>query len=179
MKDQNDINKLAARLKKGDSGAGEELFNHFATPMYRFFLARTSQKETAQDLMQECFVRMLGHINQFDEKQGNFNSWFWRVARNLLIDTYRQKKPQQSLEAMQDAGLDIVDPVERILPQVELQRILKIIKTLPEEEQELFNLYFVADISYTDMAKITDKSEANLRVSIHRLKKKIIELSSR
>lgn len=178
MKEQADINKLAERLKTGDQRAGEEIFNHFAPAMYRYFYARTSQKETAQDLTQECFARLLQHIGQFKGTQGSFNSWFWRIARNLLIDTYRQKKPNQSLEAMQDAGLDIVDPMERILPHVELQRILEIIKTLPADEQELFHLYFTADTSYTDLADITGKSVVNLRVIIHRIKKKIIELSN-
>jgi len=178
MKEPTELNKLAERLKKNDPQAGGEIFDHFSTPMYRYFLVRTSQKETAQDLMSESFSRMLEHIDQFNIEQGNFNSWFWRIARNLLIDTYRQKKPVQSLDSMQDAGIDIVDPTERILPHVELQRVLKIIKTLPDDEQELFNLYFVADISYADLSEMMDKSEANLRVLVHRLKKKIIELSN-
>jgi len=177
MDDNIDTNHLAERLKKGDQSAGEEIFNHFSTPMYRYFLARTNQKETAQDLTQECFARLLKHINQFEAEQGNFDSWFWRIARNLLIDTYRQKKPVQSLEVMQEYGMDIVDPVDHILPQVELKRVLGLIKTLPDEEQELFNLHFIADVSYTVLAETTGKTEANLRVIIHRIKKKIIELS--
>ena len=80
---------------------------------------------------------------------------------------------------MQEAGIDIIDPTERILPHVELQRILEIVKTLDSDEQELFNLYFIADTSYADLSEIMDKSEANLRVSVHRVKKKLIELSSR
>lgn len=174
-----DINNLAKRLKEGDSKAGEEIFEHFSRPMYRYFLSRTAQKETAQDLMQECFARLLEHIDQFKPEQGNFTSWFWRIARNLLIDTYRQKKPSQSLDVMQDAGMDIVDPVERVLPHVELQRIMELVKTLSEDEQELFQLHFVADISYTDLAEMTGKSQANLRVSIHRLRKKIVEISEK
>jgi RNA polymerase sigma-70 factor (ECF subfamily) len=178
MKAANIYNQLAARLKKGDRKAGEELFDQFAPVMFRYFFARTSQRETAQDLTQECFARLLQHIGQFDPEQGNFHSWFWRIARNLLIDTYRQKKPSHSLESMQDAGIDIVDPTERILPHVELQRILELVKTLSPEEQELFNQYFIADTSYAELAEMTGKSEANLRVTIHRMKKKIIELAN-
>ncbi len=178
MKEQERYNILAKRLKEGDGAAGGELFDHFSVPIYRYFLARTNQKEVAQDLMQECFARLLEHIGQFDPAHGNFHSWFWRIARNLLIDTYRQKKPTQSLEVMQERGLDIVDPTERILPHVELQRVLELVKTLSEEEQELFNLYFVADTAYSDLAEMTGKSEANLRVTVYRLKKKIIGLSN-
>ena len=143
MKEPAYYNALAERLKQGDVAAAAELFDHFSVPMYRYFLARINQKETAQDLMQECFARLLRHIGQFNAEQGNFTSWFWRIARNLLIDTYRQKKPVQSLDSMQEAGIDIIDPTERILPHVELQRILEIVKTLDSDEQELFNLYFI------------------------------------
>ena len=177
MNEPSKINELADRLKKGDRSAGETIFNEFAPAMYRYFLARTSQKETAQDLTQECFARLLGHIDQFDTTHGNFSSWFWRIARNLLIDTYRQKKPTQSIETMQEYGLDIVDTTDRVLPHVELQRVLKLVKELSEEEQELFNLYFVADTSYADLAERMGKTEANLRVAVHRVKKKIIEIS--
>ncbi len=178
MKEQELYNKLAKRLKEGDQDAGAELFDHFAIPIYRYFMARTNQKETAQDLTQECFAKLLGHIGQFDPAHGNFHSWFWRIARNLLIDTYRQKKPSQSLEVMQERGIDIVDQTDRILPHVEVQRIMELVKSLSEEEQELFNLYFVADTAYADLAELTGKSEANLRVTVHRLKKKVIELSN-
>ncbi|HVZ10995.1 MAG TPA: RNA polymerase sigma factor [Candidatus Paceibacterota bacterium] len=176
MSESATINALAKRLQKGDEKAGAAIFDRFATPFYRYFLSRTNQKEIAQDLVQEAFAKMLQNIAQFNAEVGNFSSWFWQIARNLLIDSFRQKKPVQSLEVMQETGFDVVDPNEQVQTNAEMQRVLAIADQLPEEERELFHSYFIADVSYADLAVMTGKSEANLRVMIHRLKKKISKI---
>ncbi len=175
MKDTKTTNDLAKRLKKGDAKAAEAIFDEYAPVLHRFFAARLNNRESAQDLTQECFIRLLKHIDQFDCEQGNFQSWFWRIARNLLIDTYRQARPVQSLETMEAAGFDAPDLADRMIPNIELRRVLETVKTFPDEDQELFYFYFIADIAYPEIAELTGKSEANLRVAIHRLRKRIIQ----
>lgn len=169
-----DFNKLAKRLKAGDGQAAGEIFDDFAPQLYRFFMARTGQRETAQDLTQEVFLKLVRNIQQFDPEAGNFTPWFWRVAHNSLIDYFRQKKPQY-LADMELEGENIPDARDSTSANAELREVLEIVKTFSEEEQKIFEMYFLTDVPYSEMSNITGKSESNLRVIIHRIRQKIIK----
>ena len=168
------FNTLAKRLKAGESDAAAEIFDHFAPQLHRFFMARTSQREIAQDLTQEVFLKLVRNIRQFNPDAGNFTPWFWRVAHNALIDYFRQKKPQY-LADMEREGENIPDMRDPTEANAELREVLDIVKTFTPEEQEIFQLYFLTDMAYADLATVTGKSESNLRVIIHRLRQKIIK----
>ncbi len=168
------FNTLAERLQRGDETAGGQIFDYFSPQIYRFFFARTNHRETAQDLTQEVFLKVVRNIQSYAAEQGDFTPWFWRIAHNALIDFFRQKKSGY-LEELDQEGENIADPSDRTVVNAELREVMNAVRTLPAEEQELFQLHFLADLSYTDIARITGKSEANLRVIIHRLKKKIIK----
>ncbi|HZZ99235.1 MAG TPA: sigma-70 family RNA polymerase sigma factor [Candidatus Paceibacterota bacterium] len=170
-----DFNNLAKRLKTGDAKAAGTIFDNFAPQLHRFFMARTSQRETAQDLTQEVFLKLVRNIKQFDPEAGDFTPWFWRVAHNTLIDHFRQKKPQQYLTDMEREGENIPDAMDSTAVRAELREVLEIVKMFSEEEQEIFEMYFLTDMAYAEIAKVTGKSESNLRVIIHRIRQKIIK----
>ncbi len=105
---------------------------------------------------------------------GDFATWLWQIARNSLIDFFRQKKPLH-LADMEHEGENIPDSMDYISSNAELREVLDIVKKLPAEDQELFQMYFLSDLSYSDLAKVTEKTESNLRVAIHRIRQKIIK----
>lgn len=172
--DKTEYNKLASRLKDGDRSAAGSIFDELAPQTYRFFYARTGQRETAEDLMQEVFLKVVKRIEQFDLNEGDFVPWFWKIAHNSLIDFFRVKKPLY-LDDMTDKGFDIRDEKNHIMSNARMREVMNIVKSFSPEDQELFELHFLADLSYSDLAQVTGKSEANLRVMIHRLKQKILK----
>ncbi len=174
MDSQAKFNSLADRLKTGDHKAGEAIFDHFFSQIYRFLLVRLGHRETAQDLAQDVFLKVVRNIDSFNSGTGDFTPWIWQIARNTLIDYFRQKKPQY-LDDLEQHGEAIPDHRDGVHASAELREIMNIVDRLSPEEQELFQLHFVADLSYADLAAITGKTEANLRVAIHRLRQKIIK----
>lgn len=169
-----DLDRLVAKMKKGDRVAAGALYDDLAPKLYGFIFSRTSSKEMAEDLSQEVFVKLIEHIKSFDPKKGKFTVWFWRMARNTLIDHYRQKKPipfsrfeESEVEEMVIAEIPDTDNV------MSHRKVRELIKTFNEEEQELFEMRFVAEMPYKDIAKIMEKPEGTLRVSALRLKEKI------
>lgn len=169
-----DLDRLVAKMKKGDRAAAGELYDDLAPKLYGFIFSRTSSKDTAQDLSQEIFVKLIEHIKSFDPKKGKFTVWFWRMARNTLIDHYRQKKPipfshfeETEVEEMSIAEIPDTDNV------MAHRKLRDLVKTFNEEEQELFEMRFIAEMPYKDIAKVIGKPEGTLRVSSLRLKEKI------
>lgn len=170
--DNDNLNKLAVRMKKGDMKAGGKLFDYFSTLMFRFFVARTRSKEVSQDLTQDVFVKVVSKIDSFDENQGNFSSWIWQIAKNSLIDYYRVKKEVPFPEDDENffGSYRIEDDIE---DKAKIKDILSVVERFSEEEQEIFSLFYLSDLPYKEISIITGRSEGSLRVTIHRILLKI------
>jgi RNA polymerase sigma factor (sigma-70 family) len=168
------LDRLAAKMKKGDRAAAATMYDELAPKLYGFIFSRTSSREIAEDLSQEIFIKVIERIASFDPKKGKFTLWFWRLARNALIDYYRQKKaiPFSHFDEVEVAEMAIgeIPDTDIVMAHKELRSM---IKTLSEEEQELFELRFVADMSYRDIAKLLERPEGTLRVAALRLREKV------
>ena len=168
------LTDLAVRMKKGNRKAAGQLYDELFPKAYGFFLTRTGARETAEDLAQDIFLKLVQKVGLFDESRGRFAVWFWQMARNMLVDHYREKKEQpfssfeeNTVEAM--AVREMPDMDERL----QYRKIRTILKTLDEEDRELFEMRYVAEMPYAEIAEVLDRSEGALRVAALRLKEKL------
>lgn len=176
------FNVLAFKMKNGDAGAAEKLFNHFSVLIFRFLMARTLNRALSEDLTQEVFLRVVAHIESFDDKKGDFSVWIWKITRNILIDYFRAKKEILSLEEKQEISEEKQENhrsfgnfENRIENKLRMEKILEEIKKFSEEDREIFTLFYLSDMRYKEISQIIGKSEGALRVAVHRLTKKIKE----
>jgi RNA polymerase sigma-70 factor (ECF subfamily) len=169
------LNRLACRMKKGDSRAAAALYDELAPKVFGFCFSRIRLKHVAEDLTQEIFVKLLEKIDTFDDMKGNFPVWFWRFVRNHLIDYYREKKIQPFSDFSDDVieSASLAHPQRAIDSRLETDRLRAFIGSLDDDEQNLFELRYVAELSYKQIAEIVSKSEGSLRVAASRLKQKI------
>lgn len=169
------FNKVAFRLKQGDRKAGEAIFDHFSPQIYRFFLVRTLNRETAQDLTQEVFLKVVDKISTFDQGLGSFSGWIWQIAKNSAKDYYRKKKPLAVTDILlqNKEREDFLEGKNNPLNGQMVVEIMDLIKGFGEEEQEIFSLHYLSDLSYREISQRLGKSESSLRVLVHRLNKKI------
>ena len=86
------LDSLAVRMQRGDRRAAEALYDELAPKVYGFMFTRLGIREISEDLTQQLFLRLIEKIGSFDAERGRFVVWFWRMARNLLIDHYREKR---------------------------------------------------------------------------------------
>ncbi len=168
------LNRIAARLKRGDASAGEETFRYFSPLLYRFFASRTGNRALSEDLTQDAFIKIVGKIDTFDETKGNFPGWVWQIARNTLIDHYREKKEISFADAGE--GIEHIATHDAVDEQLRVKAIMSAVARLSEEDQELFSLRFVSDVSYREISQLTGKSETALRVALHRINKKVKDI---
>ncbi|PIR44401.1 hypothetical protein COV23_00010 [Candidatus Wolfebacteria bacterium CG10_big_fil_rev_8_21_14_0_10_31_9] len=176
MKDLNfsndKFNKLAEKLKSGDKKSGEEIFNYFSPLIYRFIMARVLNRGVAEDLTQDVFVKVVSKIESFNENQGNFSGWVWQITKNSLIDYYRDKK-ETIFTDMPEGMENMFKAKDVIISRVKIREVMETVKNFEESDRELFSLYYLSDLPYKEISKITGKTEGSLRVAIHRLSKKI------
>lgn len=173
-KDRDRLTALAVRMKRGDRRAAAALYDELLPKTYGFFFSRTGKKEVAEDLAQELFLKLVTKIEHFDEARGRFVVWFWRMARNLLIDHYREKK-ETPFSAFEEAEVETmaVAETEDLDVRIRHEQVARFLATFGDEERELFELRYVAEMSYKDISDVLGKSEGALRVAAMRIKEKI------
>ncbi len=171
------LNRLARRMKKGDKRAAAALYDELAAKVFGFCLNRTGIRHVAEDLTQDIFFKLIGGVDTFDEKKGNFSVWFWRLARNVVIDYYRERKDKLFADVGDEAvaGVASHERADALDEKFELERLTRFVGEFQEDEKNLFELRYVSELSYGEIAEITGKSEGALRVMAVRLKKKIRE----
>lgn len=170
------LNGLAKKMKRGDQKTAGAMFNLLAPRVFGFCLTRLGNREEAEDLTQDIFLRLLKKIELFSPEKGNFSVWFWSLARNILTDHFRKNRTQTFSVLGEDKIESLTGQKEEpefLEKKLKIEHVYKFISSLGAEERDLFELRYAAELSYGEMSKILNKSEGALRVAAARLKQKI------
>ncbi len=169
------------KLNPGNAEIYAELYDLFVDKIYRFVFFKVNNQEEAQDLTSDVFLRVWQYIQE-KKKVGNFKALLYQVAKNRVIDHYRQKSrsdvltDEEILKEIEDArGEDFVKEIEI---KSEIKSLESFLKQLKAEYQEVLLLKYVEGYSNSEIAKILDKSTSNVRVLAHRALKILQNLIS-
>jgi RNA polymerase sigma-70 factor (ECF subfamily) len=148
---------LIQRAQKGDTESISWLFEHFQPGIFRYLYYRIGDRQTAEDLTSEVFVRMLRSLPGFQIQTGFFQSWLFRIARNLAVDFFRQSGFSEELtEDFPDSQTLPEAALEQSLTHTEL---LKALATLKSEQSDVIILRFVLGQPIAQVAQVLGKSE--------------------
>lgn len=165
---------------KHDPESYAKLYDIYVEQIYRFVYFKVSSHEEAEDITSEVFLKAWHYIQEGHEIK-SFSGLLYRMARNSIIDLYRKKssKPESFLEDQLDAGLEIGDKgkwMSEINSKLEAEKILKALKKLKQEYQEVITLRYVDELELEEIAEIIGKGRIAVRVTLHRAVKKLQEL---
>jgi RNA polymerase sigma factor (sigma-70 family) len=168
------LTRLALRMKKGDRAAAAKLYDELSPKLYGFVFTRTSKREVAEDLSQDIFLKLVEKIHTFDKDRGRFTVWFWQMARNVVIDYYRAKKetPFSHFDDEAVAAMAVTEMPD-IEQKMQHDQLKDFVTQLEPEERELFELRYVVEMPYKEIAVVLAKSEGSLRVAALRIKEKV------
>ena len=159
----------------GDLRQFAALYDAYAGKIYNFIYFKTLHRETAEDLTSQAFLKALEKIRTYDARKGSFSSWIYRIAANNVIDHYRAKKPEASMDDIWDlaaAGGDIETDID-VRGKLELARqSLERLKPLP---RDILILRLWQELSYAEIAEIKGLTEANCRMAFFRAIRRLKE----
>lgn len=149
-----------------------ETFDAYSDAIFRFCLVKTSNKELAEDLTQETFMRFWQSLVDGKEMT-NVRSFLYTIANNLVIDWYRKKK-STSLDVLEEDGFEPAD-AQLISPEKQSQftEILATIKDLEERDREVLLLRYVEGLNPKDIALIQNETVNAVSVRITRAIEKV------
>lgn len=166
---------LVKRAKQGHEEALTSIYNLYFEKIYRFIYYRVGHKEVAEDLAEEVFLKAFSKISGITE-DGAFEGWLYQIARNKVIDHYRDKKQTVALESIENT-LEYESNVVDVLELKEQQKVfLKLIKELGADQQTVIKLKFLENLDNEQIGHMLGKSEGAIRVIQHRAITRLQEL---
>lgn len=157
---------LVQAYMEGKDSAFDELLARNQQQLYDFILALTRDKDKADDLFQETFIRAIVKMKDGQYfNQGKFLYWLMRIARNLLIDDVRKQKKGQAVNISDDELLTVIDcghpykSREDMLVAEELSgHMRQLMDLLPDEQREVVLMRYYQGLQFKDIAEITNVS---------------------
>lgn len=156
--------QLIEGCKRQDRKSQQLVYEKYARMMYGICLRYASEKEAAQDLLQDGFIKVFMNINSFENK-GSFEGWMKRIFVNLALENIRKDKTKKmysdDIENVSD--LDIIDEAEGDIDGITEDELLKMVQELPQGYRSVFNLYAIEDYSHKEISEMLGIAEGTSR----------------
>jgi len=157
-----------------------QIYDDYVDKIYRFIFFKVNSEEVAQDLCSETFLRgwqafKIQNPKSKNQKEiKNPQAFLYQIARNLVIDHYREKGRTQIVPAdyvsVTDPGQDLE---EQSLSKSDFDTIKLALTDLKDNYQELVVWHYIDDLSISEISKLVNKSEGTVRVTLHRALKSL------
>lgn len=166
---RDDEQQLVELAAAGDSSAFGVLYERYLDAIYRYIYFRVENEAETEDLTEETFVKAWEALPKFNYREYGISAWLYRIAHNLVIDHHRKRKPLVLPELERaDLPSHTLPIEERLDKKQDIEKMLRAVKTLTEEEQQVVLLRFIEGLSHREIGKIIGKSEGASRVIQHR-----------
>jgi RNA polymerase sigma-70 factor, ECF subfamily len=166
--------EIARGLRRHDPDLLDRLIEQYQHRLLRYLLYLTGNRELAEDLFQETWIKVLERGSQYDGEH-NFSTWLFAVARNLSIDQLRRKKTA-SLDSMageDEAPLEIADTTQltafEVVAQKELsERVQAGLIAIQPEYRETVVLRFHEGLSLDEIAQVPGAPLGTIKSRLYR-----------
>ena len=162
---------LVHKVQDGkDSTAFGELYDLYIEKIYRFVFIKVSNKEEAEDITSDVFLKTWNYLTSDTHKDviRSFSGLIYRIARNALVDFFRHKSTRQECTLDTLEIEDTNNAIEKIEVHHEAEYVIRVLKKMKREYQEIILLRYVEELSIAEISDILNKKKTNVRVTLHR-----------
>lgn len=155
---------------QGDSQAFSVLYERYVTRIYNYIYYRTGNPHEAEDLTSKVFFRAFNHMSSYHSRGVPFSAWLYRIAHNLVANWHRDNSRRREVP-LEDNILQTPHsehPESAAVLNQENEALIKIIRRMPSERQQLIILKFVERLSNAEVAVIMGRSEGAIKSLYHR-----------
>ncbi len=156
-----DDSELVRDFLSGEAGALDELVCRHGRPLLGIIRGMVRDPGEAEEVFQEVWYRAIRRLDSF--RHGHFRAWLTTIARNLLVDRFRRKRPSVSLDdAGSEEGLPLIErlagtspgPPEQAAARELGERIAAGVRRLPAKQREVFLMRTQQSLSFAEIAQL-------------------------
>jgi RNA polymerase sigma-70 factor (ECF subfamily) len=171
---ESETSAIARGLRRRDPDLLDRLIEQYQHRLLRYLVYLSGNRELAEDLFQETWIRVLERGHQYDGKH-EFSTWLYAVARNLTIDYLRKKRPLSLDGLMEDEEHAPLEPAdtrpmawEVVQRHEQAERISAALVSIPAEYRETVMLRFQEGLALEEIATVTGARLGTVKSRLYR-----------
>jgi RNA polymerase sigma-70 factor (ECF subfamily) len=162
--------ELLTKASQGDQDAFGILYEKYVTRIFNYIYYRTGNAHDAEDLTARVFFRAMNHINNYSNRGLPFSAWLYRIAHNLVANWHRDNSRKKEIPL--DEGFFQLPkseyPEQELVRLEDWEKLMRYVRTLPQDRQQLLILKFVDDLSNSEIGIIMGRTEGAIKSLYHR-----------
>lgn len=164
--EEQQISRIIAAAKQ-DPRMFEDLYLIYAQPVFRYLYNRIGSVQEAEDATAQTFLAALERLPKY-RHDGYFASWLFSIARNKAMDYFRERRKEDSLDGSENIHSDD-NLIQDVIRTERTTALSNLIKALPENDQEMIRLRYIAELSFAEMGHFLGRKEDTVKKSLYRL----------
>ena len=171
---ESESSAIARGLRRRDPDLLDRLIEQYQHRLLRYLVYLAGNRELAEDLFQETWIRVLERGHQYDGKH-EFATWLYAVARNLTIDYMRKKSPLSLDGLMEDEEHAAFEPADTRPPawvivqqREQAERVSAVLVSIPAECRETLVLRFQEGLALDEIARVTGAPLGTVKSRLYR-----------
>lgn len=171
-------NQLIHKCKSNDGEAFRKLMKLYQSKLYGYLLRFSNCKDDADEMLQETLIKVWKGIKKYNE-ESKFSSWLFTIAHNVAMDkirTLNKAKKILSLDQVEDKATEILQD-EQFIRKEMVEKINESLLVLSEKQKSVFLLRQHGELSFKEIAKVTNEPLntvlSHMRYAIKKIRKQL------
>ncbi|WP_422091572.1 RNA polymerase sigma factor [Tenacibaculum ovolyticum] len=173
--DQTYINEVL----NGNTNAFSILIEKYKGMVFTLALKMVKSREEAEEISQDTFIKAFKNLNKF-KGESKFSTWLYKIGYRTCLDNLKKNKEKYNTDTIDEITINKIKSTEGILEGIERKERAEIINkcmlSLPEDERSVLWMFYFEELSLKEIIAITDFSEANVKVKLHRARKRLLNI---
>ena len=169
---------LVHAAQDGDRSAFARLYDRYVDVVFRYVLFRVGDRELAEDVTSETFLRALRRIESVSYQGRDVGAWFVTIARNLVLDHVKSSRFRLEVATAEvdDSRPADSGPEQQVLSKVTRTALLECVGQLGDDQRECIVLRFLQGLSVAETAKVMARNEGAVKALQHRAVRRLAQL---
>ncbi|ANN20966.1 RNA polymerase subunit sigma-70 [Amycolatopsis orientalis] len=179
--------ELVSAAQGGDTSAFGRLYDRYVDVVYRYVLFRLGDRDLAEDVTSETFLRALRRITSVSYQGRDVGAWFVTIARNIILDHVKSSRFRLEVvtdEVAEPSGAPIgnvgvqavAGPEQQAISRATRAELLRCVAELGEDQRECIVLRFMQGLSVAETAAIMRRNEGAIKALQHRAVRRLAQL---
>jgi RNA polymerase sigma-70 factor, ECF subfamily len=170
-----DENRYIDQVLQGNVDSFTYFVNTYKNMVFSIAFRITNDENKAEEIAQETFIKAFKGLNKFN-RQSKFSSWLYRICHNTAMSSVRQKKHKHveiDPEINQGNYTENNDAINQLYKEDQKELINKALNQLSANERLVITLFYLEEHALDEINQITGLSNSNIKVILHRSRKKL------
>jgi RNA polymerase sigma-70 factor (ECF subfamily) len=167
------------RVLKGDTNSFAILVDKYKDMVFSLALKVVKNREEAEEVSQDTFIKAYRSLQKF-KGDSKFSTWLYKIAYNNCMDRVKKISKSYNTDAIDEVVENRIKATDDVLKTIERKERALMIKEclleLPEDERSILWFFYFEELSLKEITEVTTYSENNVKVKLHRARKKLLAI---